>query len=332
MNKKLVVFFGVAALLVLGILLLMRSSPTNSGESGRGRSLFDIFSRAGGDSASSVLMAGSTIDYGSFMRKLRSGEVVFVWELWALRATCDEQSTPEQCDEAIVARIEKRLSSPEREQLASLFRRYFQYEAKMRELDVGSSGSFDEKYGLIKRKRRELLGAEDSQLVFGLEESQIAFADLAHKEMEASKGVGGEERVRRYEALKQKTFGQYAEAVSSREDKFANYQTELELRQGDFSKYAPAEREQRTLELQQRYFGKDAAKAIADARTAVESERSRLTTYAQREKEYLDANPGASDKEKQTKLRQIRTEVLGAEEAAAYERRRQFEESIRKIK
>ena len=312
--------------------MLLRSSATSSGRPGQARSLFDMFSRSGGESVTSVLMAGRDIDYAGFMRKLRSGEVNFVWEVWAMRATCEEPSTPEQCDEAIITGIEKRLASPEKEQLAGLFRRYFQYEAKMREFELGPDRSFDAKYALIRKKRRELLGAEDSRLVFGMEESQVDFLGLARRQTESSKSLSGDERVRQYEALKRKTYGPYYEAAVGREDKFANYQNEMELRQGDFSGYTAEERNRRTLELQQRYFGKGAARAIREAHKAEQAEQQRLANYAEREKEYISANPNASDAEKQARLRQLRIDTLGVEEAAAYERRRQFEEAVSKIK
>lgn len=332
MNKKIVLLAGLVVLGLAVAMIMLRSSDSSPQGSGQARSIFEMFSRSGGDSATSVLMSGNNIDYNDFMRKLRSGEVNFIWELWAMRAKCDEPSTPEQCDEAIIAHIEKNLPSPEKEQLVGLFRKYFSYEAKMREFDLSKANNFEQRYALIKGKRRELLGPEDSQLIFGMEESQIDFIDLARQNVESTKELSGDERVRQYEALKKKTYGPYYKAVVGREDSFANYQTELELRQGDFAKYDAAERDQRTAEIQKRYFGKDAALAIAKARKEELAEQRRMADYQKKEQEFLSQNASLSEEKKQAGLRDLRVQVLGADEAAAYERRLKFEADIGKIK
>lgn len=331
MNKKVIIFGAIVAVLVVGVIyLLMPSSSDKSG--GRPPAFFEMFSRSGGEGQASVVMAGSSIDYSEFVQKLKTGDVNFVWEVWAMRAKCAEETSAQDCDASILSYIEKHYSSPEKEKMLSLFKKYFQYEAEMRDTDLGANSSFNEKYETMKKKRRDILGKEDADLIFGMEEAQVDFISLSQRQINASKNLSGDERVRQYEALKKQTFGQYYDAEIKREDKFQNYQTELTLRENDLAKLSDADRAKRTQAIQEQYFGKDAAAAIAKAQDEEAAEQKKLADFEQKQKDFLAQNASMPAAEKAEKLKAIRIQILGEEEAAAYERRKAFEDAVSKIK
>ncbi len=333
MNRNVAIGIGLLILVLVGASYFLLRAPDGSPESGaQKRSIFEMLSGSGGGSVTSELLSGSSMDFGGFLKKLASGDANFVWEVWALRARCEESTTPEQCDERIIADIEKNPASAERERLVDLFRKYFRYEAKLRELNTSAARNFEERYAAIKNQRRSVFGAEDSRLVFGMEEAQIDFAELAAREREASRALTGDERVRRFDELKRKTLGPYYKAVVGREDRYSNYQTELDLRETDLKNLSESERAGRLAGLQEKYFGKDAARAIAKAQADEDAEKKRLASYEEKAQEFLRKNASLPDAQKQARLRELRVELLGPEEAAAYERRKQFEEAVGKIK
>ncbi len=332
MNRKVIIIGAIVAILIIGVIVMLVPGSSN-GPGKRPPAFFEMFSRSGGEGQESVVMAGSSIDYNDFVSKLKSGEVSFVWELWAMRAKCDEAMSADQCDASILAYIEKHYSSPEKEKMLSLFKKYFQYEAEMRETDLGGArNNFNDRYDIIKKKRREILGKEDAELMFGMEEAQVDFAALGQRQINASKNLSGDERVKQYDALKKQTYGQYYDAIVKREDKFQNYSIEMSLREQDLAKLSDADRAQRVAALQEQYFGKDAAAAIAKAQAESAAEQKKLDDYEAKQKDFLAQNASLPEAEKQEKLKALRVQMLGEEEAAAYERRKQFEEAVSKIK
>lgn len=331
MNKKILIAGGVFILVLIIAVALVIQNPGE--KSGGKRQFFEVFSDMGGGGAeSSVLMQDQSVSYGEFIDRLKNGEINFVWELWAMRAKCPEDQTPAACDASILAFISKRYSSPEKEKLVDLFKKYFQYESEMREAGPPSSSDFQQKYEYFKKKRREVLGKNDAELIFGMEEAQVDFLSLSHRMITASKGLSGDERVKQYETLKKTTYGPYYDSIVKREDKFNNYQIELSLRDDDMKKLSDAERKARTSAMQERYFGKDAAAQIAKAEAEEAAEQKRLSDYEAKEKEFLAANANLSDADKAARLKEIRVKMLGQEESDAYERRRQFDEDVKKIK
>ncbi|MBL8021400.1 MAG: lipase [Leptospirales bacterium] len=327
MKNKFVLAGIVAALLVIGIIFLLRSPGKESGN----KPFFEMFSGSG-SGEQSILMQDQSPAFGEFIDQLKNGKVNFVWELWAMRAECKEDMTPDACDASILKFIDERYTSPEREKLKELFTKYFKYEATMRETAIPSDLSFVEKYNLVKKKRREILGNDDAELVFGMEESQVEFLDVGPKLIAATKNLSGDERVKQYNALKKNTLGSYYDAVVAREDKYQNYETEIELRNADLMKLPEAERRSRTLALQEQYFGKEAAEKIAQAQAEEAAEQKKLADYQAKEKEFLAQNASLNDAQKKEKLLELRIQMLGKEEAEAYERRQQFEQAVKEIK
>jgi hypothetical protein len=270
--------------------------------------------------------------YLVLLEDLKSGKINFVWEVWALRRNCPADYTASQCDASIMAYIEKSYSSPDKEKLKELFKSYFQYENEMRQMEFPKDISFEEKYELIKKKRREMMGGEKSDLVFGMEESQVNFLKASKDFIDSSKSMNPEERVKKYEELRKKNYGSYYENVMKREDSYAHYQTEIDLREKELSGLSGEEKDKKLATLQVKYFGKEGAERIAKAKQEELAEQKKITDYENAEKEFLSANSSLSDKDKQAKLKDLRVKYLGAEDAEAYLRRKQYEEEASKIK
>lgn len=81
-----------------------------------------------------------------------------------------------------------------------------------------------------------------------------------------SANLSGDQRVKKYEEVKREVFGDMYEEMVKREDKFAHYQTELQLRENELSKLKPEEKEKFEYELQIKYFGKEAADKIQQSK------------------------------------------------------------------
>ncbi|MCC7004299.1 hypothetical protein IT397_00015, partial [Candidatus Nomurabacteria bacterium] len=153
------------------------------------------------------------LSYEEIVKRVESGRMNLVWELWSLRRQCPPDYSPSQCNMLILAMIEKNFSPPGGTKLANLFKGYVEYEKEARELQLSQKDSvtpFAERYEMIKKKRREVFKDErDIEFVFGLEESKVDFIQKSQKFLEETKNKSGEERVKGYNKLKEETYGQY---------------------------------------------------------------------------------------------------------------------------
>lgn len=270
--------------------------------------------------------------YLEILDDLRTGKINFVWEIWALRDKCNKDYTPEQCNQTLLAYIDANYDSPGKEKLRELFESYFKYEAAIHKLELSPDMKFEDRYEILKAKRREIMGDEKSDLVFGMEEAQVIFLEGSANFIKATANMNPEERVRKYEALKKKTYGSYFESVVGREDKYDHYQTELLLREKEFeSNLSPEEKEKKLVQMETRYFGKERANDLANLRKEEVAAAQRISDYEKQEKAFLSANPSLSGKEKEKKLMELRVKAFGEEEAEAYSRRKQFEEETKNL-
>ena len=324
MNKKVLIITGGIVLVLLIAIVYFLSGSSSDSEGGKRSGISKLFplGEPGGGSGGGkmIFQDDNTIPYQEILDKLKSGEMNFVWEIWALReAKCDKQLNIDECEEALISFIDKRYTGLDAKNLMELFKKYFNYERAVKKLQLPANATFDKRYELIKAKRREVLQEEDAKLLFGMEESQVDFMNSAYQFTQESKKLSGEERVKNYEELKRKTYGPYYDALVKREDKFEHFRTELSLREDDLHKLSAGEKESKIHELEVKYFGKDAAEKMAQARKETSENAAKIKDYEKQEKEFLAKNTGISQKEKDDKLRQLRIQVLGQEEADAYE-------------
>ncbi|MCB1176790.1 MAG: lipase [Leptospiraceae bacterium] len=280
------------------------------------------------DGATSHFDDSNKKSYDEIISGLMKGEIIFTWEVWALRRKCPSDYTPKQCDASIIAYIEKNYSSPDKEKVKKLFESYFNYENEIRNLEISNEVKFIDKYEIIKNKRRELLGSETADIIFGLEESQVNFMEASQNFYSSTKDLDPEERVKKYQELKSKTYGRYLDSVSEREDKFDQYRLELELREKQFEGISENEKETSLYKLEKKYFGKEKADLMAANRKAEKDLENNIVEYEKQESEFLRNNSSLSDEEKEAKLKEIREKLLGEEEAASYLRRKQLEKEV----
>jgi hypothetical protein len=284
------------------------------------------------DDALSSFQGDDKMGYIEFLEALKTGKKNFVWEVWALRRQCPEDYTPEQCNNTIMVLIDKNYPKPENESMKALFNKYFEFEKSMREFKTPENSDFSQRYELIKEQRKKIMGNENASLIFGMEESQVEFLDASKNFFNSSKNLKGDERVSKYESLRKKTYGSYYDAILSREDKFQNYQTELELRDKDLTSLSQAEKDKKLRSIQEKFFVKEGADSIAKVQKETDEYNKKISDYQKQESEFLSANASLSDKEKAVKLEEMRIKALGKEEAEAYARRADMDKLEKSVK
>jgi hypothetical protein len=267
--------------------------------------------------------------FGEFMEDLRTGKIVFVWELWELRSQCPKDFLPSQCDSYILSELGRIYSGSEASQFLDLFKSYFQYEDAVRNLALNENIDFEERYSKLKEARKKHLGDSKSNLIFGLEESQVEFLDRSRAFLESTKSLSPDKRVQEYEALKRKIYGAYYENALKREDRFEHYQMEIQLREQEFSGLSEQEKEQKLRELDTKYFGKEKAKLMAEARAEEQLEEKKIHTVLKEEEEFRRKNQNLSTTELEKRFMEIRIRHLGVEGAESFTRRQKFEEETR---
>lgn len=339
MNKKLILLLVLVALFIVSVFLIYTPKDTHQSETNlENNGNVPPTENYRDDDFPMVPMAlyphkeydsvidnfDMNLDYNEFMDDIKSGKRNFVWEIWALRKKCPKNYTFDQCNNHILSVIEKKFSSPEKEELKRIFSSYFKYEMEMREIGLEKpQGTFSERYAETKRKRREIFGEEDAKLVFGMEEAKIDFSEAASNFLkEGSKKLTGKEKVEKYNALKREIYGDYYDAMVSREDKFQNYQTEMNFMEEDFKNLSEEERTNRMRAIQIKHFGKEEVeRMLAEAKKEEDlrlERENKIKSYETKEQEFLSQNKDLSSEEIEEKLKEIRVEMLGEEEAENY--------------
>lgn len=348
MHKKKIIIYSLIGLFVLmGTLILVDVTKDMENESNRSPLSRTKFSRNETTQDERIFPMGmdnniwdealtpfneeNKKSYLEILEDLNSGKINFVWEVWAMRNKCPKDYTPTQCDATILAYIDRNYQGTDKEKLRDLYVSYFKYEDEIRRFEVPSKMDFTDKYELIKEIRRTLLGEEKARLIFGMEEAQVNFIEGSHNFIQASKNMNPDERVKKYEELRKKTYGSYYENMMKREDRYDHYNVEIQLRESEFEGLSDAERESKLAGLEVKYFGKEKAELIAKARNEIKEEENRIQLVQKKESELLKEYPNLSEQEREKKIREIRIKVLGEEEAEMYSRRIKFEEETKNL-
>jgi hypothetical protein len=266
-------------------------------------------------------------DFQEFTDALLTGKTNFVWEAWSLRRTlCKDNSTPDDCESRVLAYL-KNLPPPDNQEFLKLFEDYFQYEDEIRKLKMPSDLNFDTRYDLIKNKRKDLFPDKVQKILFGMEESQVELLDSTKSFLKETANQSGEERVKKYFAMKKATLGPYYENIVKREDPYQIYNFELDLRSKDFSKMRPEDREKKQREIDEKYFGKASAQELAKQREQDAIKSKKIADLEIQEREFLAKNANLSPEKKQEKLNEMRMQALGPEEAGYYNAQKALEEA-----
>lgn len=283
--------------------------------------------------------------YAQLIEMARTGRISLIAELWKLRQKCDSRGatepTKEQASEAapapkmnaeecnlrIEAFIREQYPAPDNEKLLKLFRDYLRYEDTMRRFILPENLSVEERQQQIKKKRREIFSESDAQLVFGYEEARIDTQEALAEFIKSSAALPANERVQKYFDLRRKSLGDYNAAYTESEPAYTRYETELMLRGDEMQRKNSAAVE--TQQMREKYFGRDAARRMAQVDKEVQQERQRIEAYEAAAQKFNQQNASLSEVERKTKLSELRVSLLGKDEAEAYERRMQYEEYLR---
>lgn len=274
---------------------------------------------------------GDFLKFEQIISRAKTGELNLVSELWTLRRQCPEGSTREQCHEYIKAFLKNEYSEADANRLIQMLTNYLKYESAMVDLDT-TSNSFSnyEKYEKVKELRRKIFSKEDANLIFGLEEATADFSFNRKNFLDETKNLSADERIRQYDAFRKKSFGNYYNALVAREPKFDRFETEMELRQQELSKLSPKDRENKEKEIRISYFGKDGNERMEKVLREIKEEEEKISRLEQEEKKFLNQNPNLSATDREKKLMEMRSEILGSKELAEeYSRRIEYERTLK---
>lgn len=282
--------------------------------------------------ADSLFASVDTLTYEELLRAVQRGDVSLVSELWALRRNCPDDMERYDCNIRIRQFIMDKFAPPGNEQLVELFTKYLKYEEEMATFQMPDDLTLKEQYALIREKRRDFFGAEDAQLVFGLEEAKADYAVTYKDFTEETAGMSGDQRMAAYEAMRRKAYGQYYDSVVAREPEFSKYETEVSLRDADLSGLVGTDRSAKMSELRTKYFGKDGAERMAQVDAQIAQREASQNEYKKAEADFLANNAELKGAALDSKLMELRVKHFGQEEAEAYTRREKYEQAMRELR
>ena len=163
--------------------------------------------------------------YDELVAMADKGQINLVSELWKLRRRCPKEMKPEQCSERIRAFLASKFAEPDNKKIIALYDKYLIYEKNMREYDFGKA-SLQERFNILKQKRREYLGDYNARLVFGLDEARVEYNQRMADFMKDAKDLSGDERVKQWNDMRKDVYGDYYNAVTAKEEKFNVYDIE----------------------------------------------------------------------------------------------------------
>ncbi|WP_061248826.1 lipase secretion chaperone [Leptospira noguchii] len=273
---------------------------------------------------------GNWLSFDELIRYASNGEINLISELSDLRRQCPENVHYEQCNEIIRAFISDHYFGKDTEYLMKLFSNYLRYELKMKELELSDKLNRAEKYELIKKQRREFFSDKEAKLIFGLEEAEETYLDSLGGFLKDTETLNGEQRIQKYEEFRKNVYGQYYNTIKKREPKYNTYETEIFLREKELEKMNIFERNSKTRQIREKYFGKDGADRMETVYKESEEKEKKEKQTAQQESDWTVKNPNVKGEAKEKALMEIRINNLGKEEAEEYSRRLKYEEEIKK--
>ena len=349
MDKKNIII--IAAAVFIGVLALFyftsgsKSAP-QKGAFGGGE--FPEFGELTQDEASAgealtLMDSPDTLTYEKIIELAKNGRLNLVSELWKFRRKCPktgkEDKTIEEkkqeylaCNNMIRQFILAKFPPPGGKHLESIMVKYLEYEKLMSTVDL-SSKSPQDRYNLMKQKRRDVFGEEDTKLIFGLQETKVSYQKTYTNFLNETKGLSGAERIKKYEEMRKEAYGDYYEAVAEREPKYTKYTVELDLRSEEMEKMKAEGRIEEVTAMREKYFGKAGAERMAKVDQDIAKRKETEKKYAEAENTFLSQNAELSDADREKQLMKLRVEHFGQEEAEAYTRRenyRKFMENVNK--
>lgn len=254
---------------------------------------------------------------GTVLAAVRAGKISLPHELTRFRAKCSEPENGEKCDAEIRAYLEE-FAEPDRSELVRLFKAFRSFENEMRAFGAASPElarlTPEEKYALLKKKRREILGADAADLLFGLEEANHDYQKLIHQISSGEfASMLPDDRLRSLEKSRRRIFGAYYETLTERETSDSRLGLELLVRETDVAQLPAGERGRIVHALRVKYLGEERALKIKAAeeteqnRTA--SQNARLEKFLALEKE-IQSQISMSDEERRNRVEAARRDIF----------------------
>ncbi|MEQ9366401.1 MAG: lipase secretion chaperone [Leptospirales bacterium] len=256
------------------------------------------------------------------LEDVAAGRINLLSELRRLRSYCDAETPARECD-AMVIDFLNRLPEPDGGRLVALFETYREYEqgrAAGRLAGEAPGLNSAERYARIRELRREIFGAEDAALVFGLEEAHMDFQQVVRRfagDPAELAGLSPAERMAEFEAARVEVFGPYYETLREREPPENALGIELLVRSAELEQLPDTERESALHAIRVRHLGRERADAILGreqaASAAVAQNNAKLDGFLRAEQEFLAANPDLPVAERRAKIEELRAEFYGDE-------------------
>lgn len=338
MQKKFIPFIAVGVLLVAGILYVLLSGGGSEMPEKLPDHEFENWDQPVGNAgqlteeAFGMFDDPSQLTYDNLLAAAKSGKISLVSELWKLRRSCPKGMSRYDCNIRIRLFIKEKFPPPGGEHLVELLNKFLAYEETMAEFQIPSDLSYEERYELIKKKRREVFGSDDAHLVFGLEESKFQYTQNYKTFVADTKGLTGDEKLKQFEEMRKETLGDYYDATVEREPKFSVFEREMFFREDDMAKMEDGAKTEKTHEVRVKYFGEAGAARMAAVDQQIAQESESIKTLQAAEAEYMKNNSGVPDAEKEKELMELRVKYLGKEEAEAYTRRQKYAEAMEKLR
>lgn len=264
-----------------------------------------------------------------FLKGLETGKINMVWKLWELRRQCPQGMDRYNCNSRILAYLMRKYPGAGGEKLATLVKRYLEFEEVMSITRMSDDLTMRERYDIMRKKRHEIFQPDEEALVFGMEEAKMDLADKSAAFFKETAGQSGNQRVKAYEEMRKKAMGRYYDEFVKDEPSFDRYETEIALRDTDFSKVNSSEQAALTNSIRVRYFGEAGAARMAAVEKQLAAEDQAEKNYEAAEAKFLKENPNLTGDAKEAALKKLRSQYMGEEEADAYARRKQYEDAMK---
>jgi hypothetical protein len=256
------------------------------------------------------------------IQRIKDGRIHLLFELRRLQdAFCIQPKTTTECQDEIFAYIDS-IAEPASSNLRQYYQDYIRFENSQGEIIFTNDMDFITRYELMKQKRRDIMGQESANMVFGLDEALFEYQIELHNIMTGELELVSADRLAEFEARKKELLGPYYTAITSQEDRNVRYGLELAVAQGELEAMDPEMQQQRIAEIQAKHFDKqqieEMQKKQAEYNTKLDSREELMNLYLQKEQEFNAANPNLSVEERRKALDDIRSDIFSEQEMADF--------------
>lgn len=152
------------------------------------------------------------------------------------------------------------------------------YEQQMQSTVMSTDMPPRERYEVIHEQRQQLLGAEETELMFGQERAMADFR-FAYGELVsgAAQEMSAEERLEALNTLRQEAYGEYYGALSEEEGSHGAYRHDLQLLLSGVDD--PARQASITRQLREQYFDSETIARMEQRDEQVSEQESRVSSY-----------------------------------------------------